>query len=93
MLGVAYEGPINITDSGDAILAFDTVLINGDESTLTLAIEVFDEKGELLSAMGGIVFPTKRNRATIVTAAFLTTKAQGGVNINTAFDNDFNIKI
>lgn len=93
MLGVSYEGRIELTESGDAILAFDTAFINGDESTLTMALEVFDDKGVMLSSMGGIVIPTKRNRATIVRAAFLTTKAQGGVNIDTSFTNDFNIKI
>lgn len=93
MLGISYTGPIEITESGDALLAFDTAFINGEESTLTMALEVFDGNGDLVSSMTGIVIPTKRNRATIVEAPFLTTKAQGGVNIDTSFINDFNIKI
>lgn len=93
MLGVSYTGPIEITESGDALLAFDTALINGEESTLTMTLEVYDSKGELVSAMPGIVIPTKRNRATIVEAPFLTTKAQGGVDVDATFNGEFNIKI
>lgn len=93
MLGVSYTGSIEITESGDALLAFDTVFINGEESSLTMALEIFDGKGELVSSTPGIVIPTKRNRATIVEGPFLTTKAQGGVNIDTSFINDFNIKL
>lgn len=93
MLGVSYTGSIEITESGDALLAFDTVFINGDESSLTMALEIFDGNGELVSSTLGIVIPTKRNRATIVEAPFLTSKAQGGVNIDTSFTDDFNIKL
>lgn len=93
ILGASYTGSIEITESGDALLAFDTALINGEESTLTMTIEVFDDNGDLVSAMPGIVIPTKRNRATIVEAPFLTTKASGGVDVDASFNGDFNIKL
>lgn len=93
MSGVSYSGSIELLESGDALLAFDTAFINGEESTLTITLEVFDDSGELISAMPGIIIPTKRNRATIVEAPFLTTKAEGGVDIDTSFTDDYDIKI
>ncbi len=93
MSGVSFSGPIEVMESGDVLLAFDTAFINGEESTLTMTLEVFDDRGEQVAAMPGIIIPTKRNRATIVEAPFLTTKAKGGVSIDTSFTNDFNIKL
>ncbi len=93
LAGVSFTGSISILESDNALLAFDMALINGEESTLSITLEVFDDRGELVSSVPGVIIPTKRNRATIIEAPFLTTKAQSGVTIDTSFTNDFNIKI
>ncbi len=92
-LGITYTGPLEVTPEGEVLIAYDTFFINGEESTLSLSIEIYDPQGKLVSSVGSITIPTKLNRGTIVRGNFLTSTSSGGVGIDSEFEGDFNIRI
>ena len=91
--GVTYDATINILSEEEARLGFDYVMVNGSESSVPVAMEIYDPKGQLIGRTNPIDVPTKRGRTTIVRGRFLTSQASGGVGINPDFNGDFNIEI
>lgn len=92
-LGITYTSPLEVTPEGEVLVAYDTLFINGEESTLSLGIEIYDPEGKLVSTVGNITIPTKLSQGTIVRGNFLTSKASGGVGIDKDFEGEFNIEI
>lgn len=92
-LGITFTGPLEVTEDGEVLIAYDSLFINGEESTLSLGFEIYGPDGTLVSTVGNITIPTKLNRATIVRGDFLTSKATGGVGIDKDFEGEFNIRI
>ena len=92
-LGITYTSPLEVTPEGEVLVAYDTLFINGEESTLSLGIEIYDPAGKLVSTVGNITIPTKLSQGTIVRGNFLTSKASGGVGIDKDFEGEFNIEI
>ena len=91
-VGVSYDGTITQLDDGDALLSFDYVMVNGHESSIPVAVEIYDGK-TLIANTGAINVPIVRNRLTTVRGKFLTSRANEGVGIDPGFDGDFNIEI
>lgn len=91
-VGVSYTGSMTQLDSGEALLSFDYVLVNGHESSIPVAVEIRDGQ-TLIANTGAINVPIVRNRLTTVRGKFLTSKANAGVGIDPGFDGDFNIEI
>lgn len=91
--GMSYDAEIKMVDEDHARLGFDYVLVNGKESSVAVALQVYDPTGELIAQTNTINVETKRNRNTSVYGRFLTSKASGGVGINPDYDGDFNIEI
>lgn len=81
------------TDS-ELILGYDYLFVNGNETTLSISLEVYNDEGKLLASTNPINVPIVRSKITIVTGEFLTSKATGGITINPSYeDNDYNIEI
>ncbi len=91
--GVSYTARIRPISDDEALLGFDYVMVNGHESSIPVAMELYDPEGTLIGRTNPIDVPTQRNRCTIVRGKFLTSKATGGVGINPDFNGDFNIEI
>lgn len=91
--GVAFMTPVAPFSDAEVMCGYDFVFINGSESTLRVAIDVYDPKGELVSSTSSYDLPVRRNRCTIVRGEFLTAKATGGVGIDPSFDGEFNLEI
>ena len=75
------------------MIGFDYFFINGEESTSTVTVEIFDNDGVRIASTSPVKFMVKKNCATIVRGKFLTTQASGGVDINTEFDGEFNLHL
>lgn len=91
--GVTYDATITKLNDDEALLGFDYVMVNGHESSVPVAMEVYDPNGDLVGRSNAIDVPTQRNRLTTVRGKFLTSKASGGVGINPDFEGEFNIEI
>ena len=91
--GVSFAGKITRLNEKEAELGFDYVFVNGTESTVPVAVEVYGTDNRLLSSTGPIDVPLVRSKYTIVRGPFLTTQASGNVGINPGFDGDWNYEI
>lgn len=77
---------------GSATLATDYVMVNGDESSVTVALGLYDDTGKLVCSSGTINVPLRRGGLTVVSGHFLTKTANsGGIGIDPDFDGDINI--
>lgn len=92
-LGMSYDAKITRLNDNEARLGFDYVMVNGHESSIPVAMEVYDPEGTLIGRSNPVDVPTKRSQVTVVRGKFLTSKATGGVGINPDFNGDYNIEI
>ena len=92
-LGMSYDARVTKLNDDEARLGFDYVMVNGHESSIPVAMEVYDPDGVLIGRTNSIDVPTKRSQITVVRGKFLTSKASGGVGINPDFNGDYNIEI
>lgn len=78
----------------EMVMGHDFVFVNGSETTLSISLEVYNDKDEKVSATNPIYVPIVRNKLTLVKGEFLTSTASGGVSINPGYEGpDYNIEI
>lgn len=93
-LGVIYDGAISRLDASTAELASDYVFVNGSETSVQVALDVYNRHtGAKIASTDPVTVPLRRNHLTIVRGRFLTSTASGGIGINPGFNGDFNIEI
>lgn len=93
-LGVTYDGAISRLDASTAELASDYVFVNGTETSVQVALDVYNRlTGEKIASTDPVTVPLRRNRLTIVRGPFLTSTASGGIGIFPDFNDDINIEI
>lgn len=91
--GISYTGEIKVLSSSEALIASDYVMVNGEESSVQVMLEIYDSSGEPVSRTAPFNIPTKRGRTTIITGKFLTTLQENGVGIDPEFSGDYNYEI
>ena len=94
---VATGKPPTVAEGYDAKVnrqvGADFVLTNGEESFVTVTIQMIDPRtGEAISTVLGIQIPYRRGHLTTVTGRFLTAgKTTGGVEVDDDWENDITI--
>ncbi len=93
--GMSFTSQMEIEPSyKEMVMGHDYVFVNGSETTLSISLEVYNDKNEKVSATNPIYVPIVRNKLTIVKGEFLTSTASGGVSINPGYEGpDYNIEI
>ena len=90
--GISFPGEFKLlSDTDEAQLGMDYVMVNTDDSMVQVSMEVFDSEGVKISGTGTINIPTLRDRTTIVYGRFLTSQEDAGVTIDPSFAGQFNI--
>lgn len=90
--GIKYQSKMQIGNDGMK-MGFDYVITN-DQTTMNLNMNIYNEKGQLVSSTSGVEVPVVRSKNTVVKGTFLTVSSGGGVTINPDFEgDDFNIEI
>ena len=79
-------------NDNEAVVGFDLFFINGLQSTIRVALDIYDPDGERIAGFPSLDVPVWLSTITLVKGNFLTTKASGGVGIDPGFDGEFNIK-
>ena len=69
------------------------MFVNGNESSVQVALQVEDNMGNVIADIGTIDVPLVRSKVTEVRGAFLTSNAQGGIGVDPGFDDEYNIFI
>lgn len=91
--GVQFESSIDKLSESEADLGFDYVLVNGEESSVQVALDIYDRDGTRLSSTNPIEVPIARGKQTVVQGKFLTSEASGGIGISPGFDGDWNYTV
>ncbi|MCH5239809.1 MAG: hypothetical protein J1F38_06270 [Muribaculaceae bacterium] len=90
---MSYQAQISPIGNGQALVGFDYVFINGEESSVQVALQISDAEGKGVSDSGGTInIPIKRNRTTIVYGKFLTTSSNGEITLDPTFKGQHNIE-
>lgn len=92
-IGARFDSNIQMRDENTAFIGFDYCFSDGDETTVNLAIGVYDTDGTEISLVNGIDVPMQMGKHTILRGRFMTQESYGGVAINPEFDGEFNITI
>ena len=86
--------PSWIKDTPDARMGFDYVFVNGEQSSVTVSVEIVSKKdGTVVNRTDGIVVPTYRGKETVVRDKFFTRDYVPGIGINPEFDGEFNVYV
>ena len=91
--GIRFDSNIQMKDDNTAFIGFDYCFSDSDETTVNLAIGVYDTDGTEISLINGIDVPMQMGKHTILRGRFMTQESYGGVAINPEFDGEFNITI
>lgn len=84
--------PVTVSDN-EACLAFDYVLVNGEESAVTLEMIIYNEEGQEVNRVTGVEVPVKRNKITTVRDEFLTREFAPGIGIDPGFEGEINVVV
>lgn len=91
--GVSFNATMVQLNDNEAQIAMDYTMVNGQESGVQVALELYDPDGTLIARTNTITVPTRRDRTTIIKGKFLTTLRSDGVGIDPDFEGEFNIEI
>ena len=93
-LGQWFDARIRRIDLSDAELGYDYVFVNGSETSVQVALDVYLRRtGEKISGTTPINCPIVRGKITEIRGRFLTTFAEGGVGIDPGFDGEYNVEV
>lgn len=90
--GVSFNSTLRELESGDLELAFDFVLVNGEEGAVNVAIYIYDDRNEILGTVQTEI-PLHTGMRTVLKGKFLTSGAASGISINPGYDGEFNIPL
>lgn len=93
--GVKFSAPLSIPDDGteECELGSDFIFVNGTESFVPLNIELTDADGKVVSRTRGLEVPYRRGHLTTLRGNFLTNEMQGGIDIDTGYDDEIDIDL
>ena len=93
-VGRWFDGVVKGIDTSTAELAFDHVFVNGSQTSVQVALDVYSRHDNTkIASTVPIEVPVVRGKLTEIRGPFLTSEAAGGVGIHPGFDGDFNIEI
>lgn len=90
---MAYNTGFRLPDDSTVSLGFDYLFVAPDENLeVPVEIEIVNENSETISR-SIVNLPIARNMNTIVRGRFLTSTADGGLNIDPGFDGDITVDV
>lgn len=89
--GVVFRSAVKQISDTQASLGFDYVFVGTGKSYVTVKIGVYDADGGLVSATSPIKLELYRDRNTIRTGSYLTSRSSDGINIDQELDGSFEV--
>lgn len=89
--GISFDGSLNVLSDDEVSLGFDYVFVNHKETSISVKIGIFNQKGELISLTNPVDVPLKRSVHTLVRGRFLMEKSSSSVTIDSSYEDDYNI--
>lgn len=95
-VNVRFSSKLYQIDENRAVMGFDYVFANPDNSTMTnviMGIELRDKDGTVLTSHNSVRVPLKRSQYTIIEGRFLLQESSGGITLNPDFDGEFIVPV
>ena len=95
-VNVRFTSKLKQIDAARAIMGFDYVLANPDNTTQTtviMGIELRDKDGTVLASHNSVRVPLKRSAYTVIEGRFLMQESSGGITLNPDFDGEFIVPV
>ena len=90
--GVQFQSSIREMEGGDLELAMDYVIVNGEESSVSVGLYIYDDYNEILATFQTSI-PLHSGMRTILKGNFLTSGAASGISIQPGYEGEFNIPL
>ncbi len=92
--GVSFDADFIPISEKEVLMGFDYVLVNGQESSVTVQVGLYDKvTNTQLALTPPLAVPLSRSKLTTVRGDFLTMEIGSGIGVNPSFDDEFNITI
>jgi hypothetical protein len=91
--GVRFDGNVVKQNDREAMVGYDYIFVNSEETKVSMALAVYDRDGIMLASTQSLDVPLLRGHLTIVKGAFLTSEGNGGIGIDPGFTDEYNIEI
>lgn len=92
-VGVKFSGQMVSLSDEEMELGHDYCFTNGKETSVDVAVDVYDREGTLLASSPSVNVPLLRGHLTEIRGRFLTTRTTGGVSISPGYNGNINIEI
>ncbi len=86
--GSSFKSVIRRIKEGNVSLGFDYVFVNGEESSVSIQVGVYNADGRQLAMSRNVVVPLRRGHHTVIRGAFLTDNVEGGLAVNPEFEGE-----
>ncbi|MGN0195804.1 MAG: DUF6562 domain-containing protein [Candidatus Cryptobacteroides sp.] len=90
-MGMQFTSTLAPLNEEEAMIGFDYVIVNGNESSVNLQVALYSPEGDLMSLSNSVTVPIVRGKVTTVRGKFLTLQTNGGIGIDPVFDGEFNL--
>lgn len=92
--GYAFDSvPVLLEGTPSAEIGFDYIFVNGEQSSVTISVEIRKKDGTVVNRSDNIVIPTFRGKETVVKDKFFTKDYVPGIGINPEFEGEFDVYV
>ena len=91
--GMSFTCSLTRLSGKEARLGSDYIFVNGNESAVTVNLEIRDDAGNLINRVEGINVPIVRGKLTTIRDEFLTRDYAPGIGIDPGFEGEINVVI
>lgn len=90
--GYRYTSALSEQSDNTVTVGKDFIFVNGSQSAVTVNVQFRDKDGKTISGMSGIKIDYKAGYLTTVRGEFLTAGVGGGVNIDTEWEDIYEVE-
>lgn len=89
--GLSYSTNFKLINETEAMVSFDYILADKDGSTYEIAMQIFDENGNIINEVSGKKTSVYADKITILKSDFLTGEYKPGISIDTDYDGTIEV--
>lgn len=90
--GYRYTSALSEQTDNTVTVGKDFIFVNGSQSAVTVTVQFRDKNGKTISGMSGIKVDYKAGYLTTVRGEFLTAGVGGGIDIDTEWEDSYEVE-
>lgn len=91
VLGLWYYATLELLNDNEAMICFNYPLSNVTGSQVSIGMQLFNEKGEMINEVGDVKLPVTRGAITTMRSDFLTRSYSPGISIDPGYDGEIEV--